>query len=130
MKKAILMIAIVALFTSCKKDKVKPGTLSVFGKWELASIHGNLPQPALTPAGNGNIYIFRNDSTYVRYVDNQKQGEGKFSIQITEVRDSIRFGTIRFTNPNAQDAFQTRSTTILFGSNAADGPVYEYRKVK
>ena len=130
MKQAFILIAVVLIMTSCKKDKVKPGPLSVFGIWELALTHGNIPQPIVASPGNGDIYVLKSDSTYVRYMNNVVKHQGKFSIQITEVRDSIRFGVISFTNPTAQDAFQIRSKTILFGSSAADGPVYEYRKVQ
>jgi hypothetical protein len=130
MKKALLLITVLLIMLSCKKTKVKPGPLSVFGKWELAQTYGNFPQPMVEAPGNGNIYVLKSDSSYVRYLDNVVKYRGKFSIQITEVRDSIRFGIISFTNPTNQDAFQIRSKTILFGSSAADGPVYEYKKVQ
>jgi hypothetical protein len=131
MKKAFLLVTVVLIITSCKKDQVKPSTLSVFGKWELVRSYGSLPQPTEYTAGNGNMYVFKSDSTYVQYSDNIVQHQGKFSIQITLVRDSIRFGAISFTNnPTVQIPFETRSKTILFGSNIADGGVLEYRKLQ
>lgn len=130
MKKYLLLLAVVLTIVSCKKNEAEPGTLSVFGTWELARTYGSLPKPLEAAPNNGNKYVLNNDSTYVRYVDNTIQAQGNFSIQITEVRDSIRFGVIKFTNPAAQDAFQIRSKTILFGSSAADGPVFEYKKIK
>jgi hypothetical protein len=130
MKQAFLLIIAALFVTSCKKDKVKPGPLSVFGKWELTRTYGSIPQPIEAAPGNGNIYVLKSDSTYVRYVNNVVQHQGRFSIHISEVRDSIRFGVISFTNPANNDAFQIRSKTILFGTSAADGPVYEYRKVQ
>jgi hypothetical protein len=133
MKKHLLLIAVVLTIVSCKKDKTEvaePGILNVFGTWELARTHGNTAKPTKASPNNGNRYVLNSDSTYIRYVSNAIQGQGKFSIQITEVRDSIRFGMIRFTNPEAQDHFQIRSKTILFGTSIADGPVYEYKKIK
>ena len=130
MKQAFLLIAVVLVITSCKKDKVKPAVTNVFGKWELALTHGSIPKPIVSAPGNGDIYLLKSDSSYVRYINNVEQHQGKFSIQITEVRDSIRFGVISFTNPTYQDAFQIRSKTILFGTSAADAPVFEYRKVQ
>ena len=129
MKKSLLLITAVIIIASCKKDKVKPSSISVFGKWELGRSYGSLPQPMEVAPGNGDIYVLNTDSTYVRYIDNVVQHQGKFSIQITEARDSIRFGVISFTNPTAQEPFQIRSKTILFGSNIADGGLYEYRKL-
>jgi len=128
MKKAILTLIIAAVgFTACKKDK-KPADDILFGKWELAKVHGNLPEPAIIPPGSGNRYQFNRDSTYTRYIDNKVAGQGKFRINITEIRDTIKFGTINFLQPGYSEAFQFRTKTILFGSGAADGPVYEYKK--
>ncbi|TSD64163.1 hypothetical protein FFF34_016580 [Inquilinus sp. KBS0705] len=129
MKKALLLVAIVCSFAACKKDK--PATTnSVFGKWELRAIQSNLPNPTIQPAGNGDIYVFKSDSSYVRYLDNKIKSQGKFSIKITEVRDTIKGGTIYLTNPTYTDAFQIRPTTIVIGSSAADGPSYYYKKIK
>ncbi|RFZ81627.1 hypothetical protein DYU05_17515 [Mucilaginibacter terrenus] len=129
MKKALLLMAVVAFLASCKKDKKVVPVSGLFGKWELASISGGWSQPAKVPAGNGDIYQFNRDSTYIRYLDGKMQKQGKFSINITERRDTLAFGTIKFTNPDYSDAWTETPNTITIGTSIADGPSYGYRKV-
>jgi len=128
MKKALLFIAIVSSLAACKKEKTTTNA-NVFGKWELRAIQGSLPTPLLKNPGNGDIYRFNSDSTYVRYIDNKVQSQGKFSIKITEVRDTIKFGSINLTNPAYQDAWSQTPNTIAIGTSALDGPTYIYRRI-
>lgn len=130
MKKALLFIAVVTCFTSCKKDKQTKATSTedLFGTWELAYIHGNFtPQPV---ANTGDMYRFGRDSTYTRYVGNKITTTGKFHIKITERRDTLEFGTIYFTNPADSTAWARTPHTFTLGTSIADGPSYEYHKTK
>ncbi|TWR30201.1 hypothetical protein FPZ43_04455 [Mucilaginibacter pallidiroseus] len=130
MKKALLIFFAAAGVISCQKQDSKPMSANLFGRWELAATHGGLSMPRPAPTGNGDMYQFNKDSTYSRYIDNKITAQGKFSINITETRDSLKFGIITFTNPTYKDAWmQSVSGRIIIGSSAADGPSYEYRKI-
>ncbi|TFF36902.1 hypothetical protein [Mucilaginibacter psychrotolerans] len=128
MKKTLLLIAIFSTLASCKKEKNPQITPGLFGKWELAYVHGGW-HPATAVTNSGNVYQFNSDSTYVKYLDNKVTASGKFSIKINQVQDTIKFGLITFTNPTYSDAWAQTPHTIIIGSSAADGPSYEYHKV-
>ncbi|MCJ8210822.1 hypothetical protein MUY27_13980 [Mucilaginibacter sp. RS28] len=137
MKRKFLLAALVVTIIACKKsednspsNKIKPALTNVFGTWELLRVHTGWGKSGDLAPGNGDKYILNSDSTYVRYVGNKIQAQGNYSIKITETRDSMRFGMIKFTNPTSLENFQTRPKTILFGTTAADGPAYEYKKIK
>jgi hypothetical protein len=129
MKKALLMIAVVACLAACKKDKNPQITSGLFGKWELAYRHGGF-SPSVKVSNTGDMYQFNSDSTYVRYVDNKATANGQFSINIYETRDTLKFGLIKFTNPNSTEAWTETPHSVIIGSSIADGPSYEYVKVK
>jgi hypothetical protein len=129
MKKVLMMIAVVACFAACKKDEKLQVTPGLFGKWELAYRHGGL-SPSVKVNNTGDMYQFNSDSSYVRYIDNKATASGKFSINIYETRDTLKFGIIKFTNPNSSEAWAETPHSIIIGSSIADGPSYEYVKVK
>lgn len=126
MKKALLTIAIGLSFAACKKDnKVTPTPTGLFGKWELAVMHGSTPS-VKAPQGNGDVYEFKSDSTYVHYLDGKVQASGKFSINLTESRDTLRFGIIKFTGPDKNEAWAQSPNSFTLGTSIADGPSYTY----
>ncbi|RWY49495.1 hypothetical protein [Mucilaginibacter gilvus] len=129
MKKALLLVAIVIGLASCKKEKNAQVTPGLFGRWELAYVHGGLA-PARAITNSGNMYQFNSDSTYVKYLENKVTASGKFSIKITEIRDTLKFGRITFTNPDYSDAWTETPQSIITGTSAADGPSYQYFKVR
>lgn len=128
MKKALIIFAAVVAFASCKKETNPQITPGLFGRWELAYTHGGL-SPSVHVTNTGNMYQFNSDSTYVKYLDNKVTASGKFSIKIIETRDTLKFGSISFTNPTYTDSWAQGPTSIIIGSSAADGPSYQYAKV-
>nr|WP_294948501.1 hypothetical protein [uncultured Mucilaginibacter sp.] len=128
MQKGWLIIVVLGCLAACKKERAPQITAGLFGKWDLAYVHGGL-RPAIAITNSGNMYQFNSDSTYVKYLENKVTASGKFSIKIQETRDTIKFGLITFTNPTYSDAWAETPHTIIIGSSAADGPSYEYHKV-
>ncbi|MBD1387470.1 hypothetical protein IDJ75_19450 [Mucilaginibacter rigui] len=133
MKKALLFVAIVACLASCKKDRKKviiDDRGVVFGTWELRAVHGGWGQPQIFTKGNGNKFTFKPDSTYIKYADNAIEKQGKFSIRFIGEEKGARYGTITLTDPAYTDAFSFKLDTIVVGTSAADGPTYQYVRVK
>ncbi|MBD1394346.1 hypothetical protein [Mucilaginibacter glaciei] len=131
MKKIIIIVMLFAFAAiSCKKDKVEN---SVYGTWKLTNSGGGngIVQGPYTPAPIKNeVYQFNNNGTYIKYLDDKVVSNGNFKINFTEKLGEFNAGSITFTNPDYSDAFQFKPGTILIGSNAADGPVYNYTKIK
>jgi hypothetical protein len=130
MKKILLLLFISTAVIACKKES-STNASGLFGKWELTAVHGGLSSPRAVDAGSGDLYEFKSDSTFTRYQDNKITNKGKFSVRFDEERNGTKFGMIYFTGTTTyKDAFQIRPSTILVGSSAADGPSYEYKKIK
>ncbi|MBK0377928.1 hypothetical protein [Mucilaginibacter segetis] len=128
MKKTLLLITIILAFTACKKDKkVNP---TVFGTWELRHIGGGWGIDEHYSAGNGNKYVFKADSTYIKYKDNQIESSGRYSISVSPNQSDYDYGTIKFPDINYTDAFQFKPGTIIIGTSIADGPTYEYTRIR
>nr|WP_067056063.1 lipocalin family protein [Mucilaginibacter sp. L294] len=133
MKKALLLVAAIICLASCKKDKTKviiDDRGVIFGTWELRAIYGGWGQPQTFAKGNGNKFTFKPDSTYIKYTDNAIEKQGKFSVRFTGEEKNLRYGTITLTDPAYTDAFSFTLDTIHIGSSAADGPSYQYVRVK
>ncbi|OOQ58882.1 hypothetical protein [Mucilaginibacter pedocola] len=128
MKKALLLATLIIALASCKKDETPNNNSGLFAKWELAFRYGGWA-PAQRVTNSGDFYEFKRDSTYVRYIDNKVTASGRFSIHINETRDTLKFGTIKFTNPESTEAWAQTPNSITIGTSIADGPSYEYRKV-
>ena len=128
MKKYIfILIVITTAFASCKKDKINN---SIYGTWELKSVSGGLSPDRAVATGNGNTYQFNSNNTYVKFENNKEVARGNFHITIDEVSRGYEFGTIYFTNPDYRDAWRYSPGNISIGSSAADGPSYNYVKIK
>jgi hypothetical protein len=129
MKKALLLAAVVVAFASCTKDGiVNPG---FFGKYELRASYGGLIGAYNTyEPGNGNIFQFNSDSTYVRYVDNKLESKGNFHLRIYGTEDNAKFGSIYFDNTEYSEAFRIKADTITIGTTIADGIASNYVKIK
>jgi hypothetical protein len=129
MKKVLLMVALIAGFASCKKDK-KPYIPSVNGTWELRSISGGLGPTVVIPDGKRIKFQFTTNSRYVKTDTNKVETRGNFSIAVMGEERGYKYGTIAFTNPDYRDAIRFKPDTIYIGSSAADGPTYQYIKIK
>lgn len=131
MKKALLFVAVIICLASCTKDKVIIDDRGVvFGTWELRSISGGWGQPQIFAAGNGDKFTFKPDSSYIKYNNNTIEKQGKFSIRFTSEGKNIRYGSITITDPPYTDAFAFKLDTIYIGNSAADGPTYQYVRLK
>lgn len=129
MKKALLILSVVACLASCKKDKNdNKKTPGLFGTWQLTWLYGGWSPPQRVN-NSGDKYQFKSDSTYTRFIDNKVTASGKFSIHIIETRDTLKFGVIKFTNPTNTEAWTETPNTIIIGTSAADGPSYQYVKI-
>jgi hypothetical protein len=133
MKKALLFVAIVACLVSCKKDRNKviiDDRGIVFGTWELRAIYSGWIEPQKFAKGNGDKFTFKPDSTYIKYNNNMIEKQGKFSIRFIGEEKKTRYGTITLTDPAYTDAFSFSLDTIQIGTTAADGPSYQYVRIK
>ncbi|RYU90614.1 hypothetical protein EWM62_08150 [Mucilaginibacter terrigena] len=129
MKKTLLFVLVVACFASCKKDD-NPKIPSVNGTWELRSISGGFSPGVSIAPGKGDKYQFNTNSTYTKSSDGKETAKGKFSINFTGEERGFKYGTITFTNPDYRDAFSYKPDTIYIGTSIADGPTYQYIKIK
>ncbi|MFD0794290.1 hypothetical protein ACFQZX_11735 [Mucilaginibacter litoreus] len=101
----------------------------MFGTWELRAYStGWSPFQHFAP-GNGDKYVFKADSTYVKYKDNAMEKQGRFSINIRGKEGSMKYGTISLTNPDYSDAFSIKGDTINIGTSVADGPTAQYVRI-
>lgn len=133
MKKALVFVAIVACLASCKKDRNKviiDDRGVIFGTWELRLVASGWIEPQVFTKGNGNKFTFKPDSTYIKYANNTIEKQGKFSIRFIGEEKGERYGTIILTDPAYTDAFRFKLDTIVVGTSAADGPTYQYVRVK
>lgn len=126
MKKALFFIALVAVLASCKKEKTAPA-YSIVGKWELRhSTGGGLPA---TPAGNGNVYEFKADSTFARYVNNAVSATGQYHVQISDRTSASTYGRIVLTSDSYSDSFKLTSDTLILGVASPTGISHVYVKL-
>jgi len=132
MKKYLLitLIALVA-FTSCKKEKTTP-TVSpgLYGTWELRSIIGGWGHNEIIAPGKGEKYQFNIGDTYIKIKDAKIEKQGSFKITYNGEDRGFKYGLITLTNPDYKDAFSIKADTIYIGTTAADGPSYQYIKIK
>lgn len=121
------MVLVISL-TSCKKDR--SDIPSVNGTWELTKITGGFGPGMVVPTEKRDRYEFILNSRYAKTDTNKVVTEGKFSIKFIDENNGYRFGTITFTNPDYSDAISFKADTMLLGSSAADGPTYQYIRIK
>lgn len=129
MKRALLLIAIATTLSACEKEGAV--NASVFGKYELRASYGGFSYHYdKFPAGNGRIFQFKSDSTYVRYANGVITESGNFHINIKGTENGARYGTITFDEPVYLDNFRIKADTITIGTTAADGIASDYVKLK
>jgi hypothetical protein len=129
MKWGLLLLAVVCVFTACTKNGA--GNASIFGRYELRASYGGLSYFHQSfPAGNGNIFQFKSDSTYVRYANGTVTESGRYHIKIAGTDKGTRYGTITFNQPVYLDNFRIKADTITIGTTAADGIASDYAKQK
>jgi hypothetical protein len=129
MKRILLLSAVVCVFSSCTKNGA--GNASIFGRYELRASYGGLSYFHQSfPAGNGNIFQFKSDSTYVRYANGTIAESGRYRIKITGTDNGARYGTITFNEPVYLDNFRIKADTITIGTTATDGIASDYAKLK
>ncbi|WP_374949058.1 hypothetical protein [Mucilaginibacter sp.] len=129
MKKLVLLTVIVITLASCKKEKVVVSE-GVFGTWELRTIFGGWGQTQTFAPGKGDRYYFGVGNTYAKIKDGKEETKGTFNIKYSGEDRGYKYGLITFTNPAYSDAFSVKGDTINIGTNAADGPSYQFIRVK
>jgi len=113
MKASLLIIVAIFCMVSCKKggDSVSP---YLFGKWEVTRVYGGniYPPDSLYKPGNGNIFQFNSDSTYLHYYHNQLNSQGTFHIRKNAFKvDQTYYNEIYFDSDTS-----AKSLIILNGS--------------
>jgi len=126
MKKALLLIALLAVITACKKERIKP---SIAGRWELRNESGGWGVNRDYPAGNGNGYTFSSDGHYEFLRDTAKV-TGAYSVKIDSTFNGYQVGTIHFSLYNQSEPIQRKADTISIGTSVADGIVGKYVRVR
>lgn len=131
MKNYFIIVAIVFAFASCSKDKLqisKNG--NIIGTWELRTYTTGWIMPQTYQPGNGNKYVFNANGTYIKYVDNNIDKQGKYTLVVTSEQDGTKFGKITLTNPDYTDVYSIKDDSFSIGSSLADGPSWEYARIK
>jgi hypothetical protein len=129
MKRALLLIAIATTLYACEKEGAV--NASVFGKYELRASYGGFSYHYdKFPAGNGRIFQFKSDSTYIRYADGAVAASGVYHIKITGAENGARYGSIAFDSPDYPEAFRIKGDTITIGTTITDGIAADYVKLK
>ncbi|QXV65488.1 hypothetical protein INP83_20900 [Mucilaginibacter sp. 21P] len=131
MKNYLFILALIITLSACKKDnaiKSTPG--EVVGTWELKTYMTGWIQPQSYNPGNGDRYIFRSDKTYTKYLNNKVEKQGTYTLSFTSEQEGTKFGKIVLTNPDYADVFSIKENTFIIGTSAADGPSWEYTRIK
>lgn len=132
MKKILLFILIIAGLAACKKENQKPViSPGLFGKWELRRVHGGLAGLDSTLAeGNGTIFQFKSDSTYVHFFQNSPNAQGTFRI-IKSGYDGggVKYDEVIFGTDISGDPIILNETKLIIGTTIADGFEYDYEKI-
>nr|WP_294948497.1 hypothetical protein [uncultured Mucilaginibacter sp.] len=129
MNRVLLLIAVACTLSACEKSGAV--NANVFGKYELRASYGGLMyRYNKFEPGNGNIFQFKSDSTYVRYANGTITESGNYHINIKGTEGGARYGTITFDEPVYLDNFRIKADTITIGTTAADGIASDYVKLK
>jgi hypothetical protein len=129
--RSLLTITAVLLLGITACNKGEPVTPGLFGKWELRRQSGGLLGLDTTyKVGNGTMYQFKSDSTYLYYVKHQLTSRGTFRIKALNVPGINSVTRIYFDHDTAYgEPFVYTGTTIIIGTSAADGIESEYDKI-
>src|SRR5882672_10425399 len=95
MKRYLFVVMVLCGFVACKKsgETLNP---NIAGKWELRRQSGGWRPDTNFTAGNGNIYQFNSNSTYMRFVNNQLSEHGSFKINKTNNPPNQPYNNIVF----------------------------------
>lgn len=123
----LLLVASVSILAACKKKEIVPGLI---GKWELRRADGGFAYHDSTyQAGNGNIYLFRKDSTYKKYDNGTLSASGKFHIHTNTYPNANSITTITFGDDTNGYPIVVTDNKMSLGALFADGVAYEYAKI-
>ncbi|MET3978714.1 hypothetical protein ABIB62_001283 [Mucilaginibacter sp. UYP25] len=128
MKKALLVVAVIACLASCKKDH--PALSPLNGTWELRSVSGGFGPAVVVEADKRVTYQFTINSKYLKTDAAKTETRGEYRLNLTDEYKGYKIGSITFTNPDYTDAFAVKADTINIGSSAADGPTYQFIRIK
>ncbi|RFZ91718.1 hypothetical protein D0C36_09665 [Mucilaginibacter conchicola] len=124
-------MAFVFAFAACNKnDAPKPESGNIVGTWELRLFTTGWTMPKNYDAGNGNKYTFKADGSYTKYTQNKIEIQGKYTLTPTGEDNGTKFGKIKLTNPDYEDVYSIRTDTFTVGTSVADGPSWQYIRIK
>ncbi|MBL4678519.1 MAG: hypothetical protein JKY70_20310 [Mucilaginibacter sp.] len=130
MKNYLIILAFVLAFAACSKNSPKPQSGSIVGTWELRLFTTGWTMPKNYSAGNGNKYIFKADGSYTEYAENKVESQGKYTLTPTSDDNGTKSGKITLTNPDYTDVYTIKTDTFTVGTSLADGPSWQYVRIK
>ncbi len=130
MRSILTIMALCFCILACKKEKTpSPGLI---GKWELRRVYGGLSyRDSVYKPGNGNFYIFSNDSTYARFVNNAYNASGTFHYKKNgyDPGNGNKYDEILFDNTIYGEMLILGETKLTIGNTWTDGIAEDYVKV-
>lgn len=128
MKKTLLLLFLGICFAACARQIIVP---EISGRYELRARYGGFAyRNDKFPAGNGEIYQFNSDGTYVRYSGTEVISKGKFQLDVDPLKDGSKAGRIIFDNEGNTQVFRMRQDTITIGTTVTDQIASDYVRIK
>ena len=123
-----LMVIAICLF-GCQKDKVTAP--SVAGRWELRQeIGGSMGLDNSYPVGNGNVYQFNSDGTFMQYTADSLTAKGTYTVKAhAETVNSVGYNEIYFNGSANGQIVQVADSTLTLGITYDDGIANIYAKI-
>ncbi|MBL4678516.1 MAG: hypothetical protein JKY70_20295 [Mucilaginibacter sp.] len=126
MKKYLIILALFAIFSSCKKDK--PVTPSITGTWELKTILASIT--ITVEDKDKETYVFTADNRYIKTAADKTQTSGTFVLKLTGEQDGRRYGNITFSDTQKTEVITFKGDDLVIGDSSLDMPSYRYARVK
>ncbi|MBL4678515.1 MAG: hypothetical protein JKY70_20290 [Mucilaginibacter sp.] len=124
MKKYLIILALTAIFSSCKKDKP---VSALNGTWELHSIAG----PFSTTSEPVKLrYVITNENQYVLSALGNELEHGIFILNLDKQSGEYRSGNIVFGQSSKVQEFHLKADTFIIGTISPDSPSAKYARIK
>jgi len=130
MKYFLPLVLIAICLFGCKKDNLTAP--SVVGRWELRQEVGGVANLNETfTVGNGNIYQFNSDNTYMQYKTDTLIAKGTYSIKVNaETVNSVGYNEIFFNGSQTGTVIQVADGTLSLGLDYNDGIATIYAQIQ
>ena len=128
MKNVLFILFLALTIISCKKNGVQPK--GYIGTWELLQQTGTITGATTTfPAGEGNILILNQDSTYQRFSQFQNTSMGPYKIVKNGVNWSNNtYDAIYFDGNTHADFIILNGNQLTIGNTFPDGVTKLYER--